>query len=160
MKPRALILLLICVLLLLRAFSEEPSGDTDRQNHLRYETQKRFEVAVGASDWPAVLALCSPRVQDAVRMHSDTNAFIKQIIPTDPIKKTGVGSSGTSESITIIDGKMTKVSHNFISVDLSEADSSLSVSWRAELIVAEGKYLLDFDPIPIEEQIKKLPTKF
>ncbi len=149
---------LMLAMLVVNAVADDAADATERERKARNETQKRLRNAVADADWQAVVALCSDRVQSAIRQQPDPDAFLIKIIPVAFIAKRTHVSNSSSSSVSMRNGEMTRSSQHFMVVRLSERESSIAVTWRAELIAEEDKCVVEFEPIPLAEQIKRLPT--
>jgi hypothetical protein len=114
----------------------------------------QFKTALSSGDWNEALRLSSERVRNAGKNSPSPEVFLKSVVPVKLIAEDKVVFFPTLCTVTspgVFEVRFT------LTVPLQPA-SNLQVTWHAKVVHEGTEWRIDFEPLSIDEQLKKILT--
>ena len=112
------------------------------------EAVEGFKNSIISSDWEKALSFCSERVKTAAAKFKTKQDFFKSCVLVQGFNK----KMQSSTCVRIINANRV---YSYI-FRISSPNSNIEIEWRFDLKKKKEKWVVDFNPISIDEQIKNL----
>lgn len=120
------------------------------------EAIEQFKNSIISSNWDKALNLCSKRIKAIAAKSETKKQFFSSYVFLKAFNKNMRLSSSRCITSRSIDSLFQKIGFYRYTVYLSSSKSDITIEWQFKLILEKEKWVIDFNPIPIKEQINNL----